>query len=288
MDTNGNESSEARDWAAEKNRLVDEMVALDVSYAERKVDALRYETERARIVAEAEAAVKRLRAARAGNARQVAASFSASRAIGAAAVALVMISTGILSFALGGQDLRRDRSPHQPGGPIPLAAEEADPSQSGPQSPPDVRAMVASLEAKVQSGQGTLDQLLMLARSYRALGRDDESIATYRKAAAIAPADESVRMVLVSALVRSPKDADREEADQIVDAVLARDPSMPEALWFKSIGLVRRHEIPQARSVLLRLQPLVQTNAQARDAVAGLLAELAAERPPSSAPVSRE
>lgn len=280
-------SGATEDWAAERNRLIDEMVALDIAYAERKVDAVRYEAERGRIVREAEEAVKHLRAARASQARQTPTPFATPRAIGTVAAALLVIGTGIVALALGGQDLRRDRSPHQAGGPIPLPANAGEAGQhpgglKTGAAPPDVGAMVAQLEAKVQSGEGTLDQLLMLARSYRALGRDDDSIATYRKALALAPSDESVRMVLVSALVRSPKESDRDEADRIVDEILVRDPAMPEALWFKSIGLVRQHDIPQARSILQRLQPLVQTNVQARDAVAGLLAELDAARPPSA------
>src|SRR5690606_40539014 len=45
-------------WREEKDRLVAEMVSLDVAITERKIDRESYDNERARVMAEAESAVE--------------------------------------------------------------------------------------------------------------------------------------------------------------------------------------------------------------------------------------
>lgn len=144
----------------------------------------------------------------------------------------------------------------------------------GPDGAPDVGAMVARLESRVNEGDPTIDDVIMLARSYRVLNREDESVALYRRAQTMAPDDTGIRLVLASALIRSDKDAYRDEGEEIVDDLLASDPKKPEALWLKSIGLVRRHEIDEARKTLTQLSALVAENSKAKQAVTGLLKEL--------------
>lgn len=138
----------------------------------------------------------------------------------------------------------------------------------------DVNAMVAGLEQRVKAGNASLNDVLMLARSYRALEREAESLAMYRQAQTMAPGDQMISLVLASALLRTGNDRDRDEAAGIVDKALADDPTKPEALWLKGLGLIRRHEIDAARDVLKKLDGLVGENAAAKKAVAGLLAEL--------------
>ena len=139
--------------------------------------------------------------------------------------------------------------------------------------------MVAKLESRVSAGNPTIDDVLMLARSYRVLSREEDSISLYRKAQTMAPNDLAIKMVLASALVRSEKDAFRDEGEKIIDDVLASDPKKPEALWLKSIGLVRRHEIEAARKTLTQLSELVTDNSDAKSAVTGLLKELETASP---------
>ena len=50
-------------WREEKDRLVGEMVGLDLAYAEKKINQSDYEGERKRVMAEAEAAAEELRRA---------------------------------------------------------------------------------------------------------------------------------------------------------------------------------------------------------------------------------
>lgn len=291
-------------WREEKDRLVAEMVALDVAIAERKIDRASYEMERTRVMAEAENAAEALRKARVGvpERRSAAETYPL---VGGALACAIAISTIALTVILNENDLRSDVSPHASGR-IPLTAEQVaagmpsgakpgadvpNPHASakggipaGADGTPDVGAMVAKLEERVKAGGASLDEVMMLARSYRVVGREQDSLAMYRKAREIAPDEPQLGLVLASALLRSDSEADRSEAEKIVDSALAAEPSKPEALWLKSIGLIRRHDIEPAKQILGKLKSIVGENTEARAAVASLLAELDGARASKDAP----
>lgn len=292
-------------WREEKDRLVAEMVALDMALAEQKIDRASYDRERSKVMGEAETAAEELRKARtdAPERAHVARTYPM---IGGALAAIVAISTITLAVMLDGNDLRSDANPHASGR-IPLSAEQAaagppngvrpggevpNPHASlgagapviGADGTPDIGAMVGRLEEKVKAGGASLDEVMMLARSYRVLGREDDSLAMYRKAREIEPDQPQLDLVLASALLRSDSDADHTEAEEIVEKALAAEPTRPEALWLKSIGLIRRHDFEPAKEILGRLQSIVGENTEARAAVAGLLAELDGMRRPADTP----
>jgi len=292
-------------WREEKDRLVAEMVALDVAITERKIDRESYESERSRVMAEAESAAEELRKARSG-APERAGHARTYPLLGGALAGAVAMSAIALVVILNGQDLRTDVSPHasgripltaeqmaagmpdgakpDPGVPNPHAALGAKGPPLGPDGTPDVGAMVAKLEGKVKAGGAGLEEVMMLARSYRVLGREEESLAMYRKARDMAPDEPQLGLVLASALLRSDSETDRSEAEKIVDTALAADPAKPEALWLKSLGLIRRHDIEPAKEILGRLQTIVGENSEARAAVSGLLAELDGAHAPQASP----
>lgn len=296
-------------WREEKDRLVAEMVALDVAITEQKIDRASYERERSRVMTEAENAAEELRKARTG-AHERANKARTYPMLGGALAGVAAMGAIALTVALNANDLRTDVSPHA-SGQIPLSAEQmaagmpdgAKPSPTtpnphvaaaqgspplGPDGAPDVGAMVAKLEERVKAGGVSLDEVMMLARSYRVLGREGESLAMYRKATEMAPDEPQLALVLASALLRSDSESDRTEAERIVDKALDAEPAKPEALWLKSIGLIRRHDIEPAKEILGKLQSIVGENTEARAAVASLLAELdgaseAPDAPPAKA-----
>lgn len=292
-------------WREEKDRLVAEMVALDVAITERKIDRESYDSERARVMGEAESAVEELRKARTGASEREAVPRTYPL-LGGALAGAAAIGVIALTVALNANDLRTDVDPHA-SGQIPLSPEQraagmpegAKPAPNMPNphvaagqgSPPlgadgtpDIGAMVAKLEERVKAGGVSLDEVMMLARSYRVLGREADSLAMYRKASEMAPDEPQLALVLASALLRSDSETDRSEAERIVDKALDAEPSKPEALWLKSIGLIRRHDIEPAKQILGKLKSIVGENTEARAAVASLLAELDGARASKDAP----
>jgi len=286
--------SKAAAWKQEKDRLVAEMVALDIALSEHRIDASDHSEQRNRLMSEAEEAAARLSKLRTVETTSAAPRRNYPR-LGLALALIVIVGGSSLALMLNQNDMRSDVNPHADGS-IPLpktmagGPQASSPSASqanrgpmfGPDGAPDVGAMVARLESRVNEGNPTLDDVIMLARSYRVLNREDESLTLYRKAQTMAPDDAGITLVLASALIRSEKDAHRDEGEEMVDTLLASDPKKPEALWLKSIGLVRRHEIDAAKQTLTQLSALAGENSQAKLAVTGLLKEL--ETASASAP----
>lgn len=273
-------------WKQEKDRLVAEMVALDVALSEDRIDQTDHSEQRNRLMSEAEDAAARLGKSRAAESVTPPLPRNYQR-MGIALALVLLAGAASVSMLLNRNDVRSDANPHADGRvPLPntmAGAPQANPPMAsqtggvpttGADGAPDVGAMVAKLESRVNAGNPTIDDVIMLARSYRVLSRDEESVTLYRKAQAMAPEDPAIKLVLASALVRSEKDGYRDEGEKIVDGLLATDPKKPEALWLKSIGLVRRHEIEAARKTLTQLSDLVTENSDAKNAVTGLLKEL--------------
>jgi cytochrome c-type biogenesis protein CcmH/NrfG len=269
-------------WQEEKDRLVTQIQALDVSLAEGKISAEAHEHERTALSSEAESALAQLRKMRrAASVIDRAHRPRTYRAAGGLLAAFLLLAGGGIMFEVGGDVMHRDDSPHADGS-VPLSGGE---TASGPGAP-DIGAMVARLEERVAKGETSAEDLIMLARSYRALGRVDDSIALYRRALEANPDNLEALMSLGSILYDSANDDKRRDAEKLFDGVLARQPALPEALWYKSLLLMRRHEVSEARSTLERLAVLVEDIPEARQAVRGALAQIAAmEAVPPQGPV---
>lgn len=271
-------------WNEEKDRLVGEMVALDIARAEGRISETDYNVQRSVVMDEAEKAAARLGKLRTESAGRTPV-VKAYPILAASLAAAIVISGTAMTMLLNQNDIVAGQSPHADGRiPLPgnLAAtgsaikgqESGNRSVIGPDGAPDVGAMVARLEARVKEPGATVDDIVMLARSYRVLNREQEAISLYRRAQSMAPQNEELKLVVASVLIRSSDQSNLSEGEQIVDSILASSPKKPEALWLKSLGLIERHEIASAREILKQLSGLVDGNSDAKNAVGELLASL--------------
>lgn len=253
----------ALQWEMEKDRLVKEQHDLDLALAEGKLSPEVHKVEREMVVADAQRALERLRLARKMNEKMASAARHKPRAYpkyGAVLGSLILISTFALSFYLDGQDIQR---------------QVAAPKNGEPQiKMADIEKMVASLEARVKAGEGTARDKLMLARSYLVLGRKPEAIAEYQRLLDEDGKNMPAIMALGQIYFNSKNKDDWQKALTYFEKALVVEPDKPEALWYKSLGLVRERKLKEARVVLAHLQEVAKDNKQAQDAVAQLLAEL--------------
>lgn len=253
----------ALQWEMEKDRLVKEQHDLDLALAEGKLSPEVHKVEREMVVADAQRALERLRLARKMNEKMASAARHKPRAYpkyGAVLGSLILISTFALSFYLDGQDIQR---------------QVAAPKNGEPQlKMADIEKMVASLEARVKAGEGTDRDKLMLARSYLVLGRKPEAIAEYQRLHEADGKNMPAIMALGQIYFNSKNKDDWQKALTYFEKALVVEPDKPEALWYKSLGLVRERKLKEARVVLAHLQEVAKDNKQAQDAVAQLLAEL--------------
>ncbi len=269
-------------WQEEKDRVVAQIQALDVSLAEGKISTEEHARERAALSAEAEGALAQVRKMR----RATSATDSGHRPrtypiVSGALAGLLLLAGGGIMVYVSGDVVRRYVSPHAERSLPPTGDETA----SSPGAP-DVGAMVARLEARVDEGGASAEDFLMLARSYRTLGRIDESISLYQRTLDADPDNLEALMSLGAALYGSQNEDERRNAENLFDRVLTRQPDLPEALWYKSLLLLRRHEVTEARSMLEYLDALVVDIPEARLAVRKALAQIATSEaaPPQDMP----
>ena len=281
-------------------RDVEAIRDLDFALVEGKIDEATYQSERKRLTTEAEVAVASMRRKRDEAQKVLRGSARTYAATGVAAASVMLVAVIGLVFYVNSHDVERSVSPHA-SGQIPLKTsqlfdEEKPIPNMGPggsankngapilggDGAPDPAAMVRRLEKRIASGKPTAQELAMLARSYRVLGRQKDVLGMYRDAANRAPDNPDIQLMYGMSLFDSKTDESRKKATAAFDRVLVLRPDMPEALWFKSLIHVERHEIVPAKTILRKLQGLVKDNPEAKNAVTSLLAALDADLPPAT------
>ena len=282
----GVETDELADlWAAEKDRLTGEQRTLDLALAVGEIDEKTHNIERSLLYDEAARALKLLRKARRSSvSHKQQNSPSArpqiySRAGQIITVGIVAVTLGA-NYYLAHQDLQRFIVPDGNEHALVASNIKTPSTASGDIRPddqaPDIGAMVAQLELRVKEAGDKVNtpDLLMLARSYRVVGKNNDAIDLYRRVLKLDPANTSAILALGSMLLNSKEDSEKTEAGQFIESVLAAKPGLPEALWLKSLWLLQNHKMNEARSLLKKLSPLVSDNPSANKAVQNLLAKL--------------
>ncbi len=249
-------------WTLEKDRLVREQHELDIALAEGKISPDTHQIEREQVVEDAKRALDKLRQARSMNEKLAVNAEHKPRAYQRFSLvfgALIFISTIALTVHLKGLDVRKKVQ----------TAEGAPEVQMA-----DIKKMVASLETRVNEGQGTIKDQLMLARSYIVLGDHDKAVGLYQKIHQSDASNMGAVMALGQIYFNSKNVSEQKQSLTYFDKALVIEPNKIEALWFKSLWLVRDRKLEQARELLVRLQSVSKDNKQAQDAVGRLLAEL--------------
>ncbi len=249
-------------WELEKDRLVKEQHDLDVALAEGKITPETHVYEREQVVEDAKRALEKLRQARSMSEKLSASKDHKPRSyprIAMGMAALTLVFTFGLILQLKGLDIHREVKTANGKPQIQMA---------------DIEKMVASLEARVKAGEGSEKDQMMLARSYVVLGKRDQALALYQKIHEQDAGNINVIMALGEIYFNSQDKDEQSKAHVYFDKALAVEPNKPEALWFKSLGLVRDRKLDEARVLLVRLQSVAKDNKKAQEAVGQLLAEL--------------
>jgi len=277
-------------WLDKKNRLTQELSELDLAFAQKKLDPLAYETDKQILLKETDDTLKALQQARnATHNAQENYNQSTYPLFGIiSGIAFVVATTGLTAF-LGGQPINRTVSPHIAGEMSLIdkikamkTADTASPHKHvkgkrpvvTADGKPDINAMVKRLELRVQKPDASLKDIMMLAKSFNVLGRKEEAIKLYERAITLAPEDLIVALTAGQYISQSPDKAVQLRGEALFDKILLAKPNFPEAMWLKSLSLLRRHKVKEAKVLLTALMPLVAQNPPAKKAVTDLFATL--------------
>ena len=122
-----------------------------------------------------------------------------------------------------------------------------------------INGMVAGLAAKQAADPGNLDGWLRLGRAYAVLHQADKAADAYDKAAALKPADVSIRLQEVRALLQdhAPTDTLPPRVIDLLNHVQASDPDQPLVLWYLGIAAAQARHVEDARRYWTKLLTLV-------------------------------
>lgn len=185
-------------------------------------------------------------------------STSTGKALLAAGVLLVPAIAALTYARLGSPNL-----PDQP-----VAARDR-PAPEGP----DIRAMVARLEQRLEADPTSLDGWLLLARSKAALGDPLGGIAAARRALALAPESAAVRVALAELLIQAGGGVVPSEARELLERVRASDPSEPRAAYYLGLAALQAGDSALAFSTWERLLAEAPADAPWRSAVVAAIRE---------------
>lgn len=262
-------------WQGARDRLIAQLRDNDLALAEGRVDAVSHAEVGTRLRADAEAALAALRGARAAFA-PAAATGEATRPglTGTVLVALALVALTFGADRLASRaniDLRG--TPHADGR-LPLDGTAPAGPVVGADGVPDVGAMVARLEARVAEGGGSVEDYHMLFRSYATMERNDEALALIDAARRKFPQDADFPMIFLRSVVTLPEVGREAEALAIAETLIAADPGLMEARWYRAVLLVRTGQPEQARGELEWMAPRLEAGTAARAAVVDLIAQI--------------
>ncbi len=151
-----------------------------------------------------------------------------------------------------------------------LLAAAATPTDHGP-SDEDIPAMVDRLADRLRSQPDDIEGWHMLARSYGAMNRFDESAKAFAHLAALLPQDAGVLADYADALATAQEGKLAGEPERLAERALALDPQQPKALALSGSAAFARGDFARAEKRWLAVLPLVPEDSEfARSTQAGI------------------
>lgn len=130
-----------------------------------------------------------------------------------------------------------------------------------------IRGMVTRLENRLQTNPEDPEGWRLLGRSYFVLGRREDAVRAYGRAATLAPEDTGILSDYATVLIRSAPEATRppERAVPVLRRLLSLDENNPLALYFLGIAEARSGNLDAAREHWRRLMRRLPDEAPLRD-----------------------
>jgi len=122
---------------------------------------------------------------------------------------------------------------------------------------PEVAAMIAKLEQRLHDAPNDIDGWLMLGRSYSALDKPTLALNAYQKAYDLSKGSNTdAALGLGEVMITMDERSIAGQAGQLFEAVLAKEPNNPKALWYGAVTALTNGKSPLAHERLQRILAL--------------------------------
>jgi len=171
------------------------------------------------------------------------------------------------------------------------APDALDPGQTQPQlGRADIEAMVDKLAQRLQSRPDDAEGWVMLGRSYRVLGRNEEAARAYAKAEKLVANDSRLLVDYAEALALANGGNLQGKPAELVARALELDPDNPLGLMLSGAAAFQREDYAGALRQWEKVQSRLEPGSDEARAVGHSIErarELAAARPPGTAPAAK-
>lgn len=124
-------------------------------------------------------------------------------------------------------------------------------------TPEDIERMVEGLAAKLEKEPGNQQGWIMLARSYKAMGRIPEAVRAYERAGSLVESNPDLLLDYADAMAASAGGF-TDKVRALIDQALKLDPAHPQGLWLRGTAYYDAKQYEKALAdweALLKLLP---------------------------------
>lgn len=137
-----------------------------------------------------------------------------------------------------------------------------------------IEGMVAKLAERLKANPEDAQGWVMLARSYKAMGRHAESAAAYGKAEKLVAQDAELLADYAEALAMSSNTGIKGKPRQLVDQALKLEPENPHALLLAGAGAMQAGNRAEALRYWEKLLPMVEPGSEIESMLKGSIDKL--------------
>ncbi len=151
------------------------------------------------------------------------------------------------------------------------------PQAQAHQQAQELDALLAKLVERLKANPGDLKGWVILARSYKALGRFEESVAAFEKAQALVDTDAELLASYADMLIQANGGTFTNRAEAVLGKALKLDPDQAQALFMAGIAANERRDFAAAVAHWERLLPQLEPGSEDALVIEEALAKARAE-----------
>ncbi|HJW25290.1 MAG TPA: c-type cytochrome biogenesis protein CcmI [Rhodocyclaceae bacterium] len=129
-------------------------------------------------------------------------------------------------------------------------------------TPAQIEGMVAKLAERLKANPDDMQGWIMLARSYKAMGRYAEAAQAYGKAESVVMQDAGLLADYAEALAMSSQSRMQGKPQQLIDQALKLDPQNSQVLLMAGVGAMQAGKRAEAAAYWEKLLPMVEEGSE--------------------------
>jgi len=138
-------------------------------------------------------------------------------------------------------------------------------------APPSLETGIQRLQERLQANPDSLDDWVLLGRTYIATNQMEKALETFRHAMELAPDNPDVKLFYAEALARSQGEKFSGEPEKLILSILKQSPNQPHALWLAGLAALQQNQPAKAEPYWQRLLAQLPPTSEKRQQLAMMM-----------------